>query len=473
MSLTLATIISEIFPKHNILLIEKLSECAQESSMAINNAGTGHAGYCELNYTPKDKKNKINIDRAIKINEMFELSLQFWAYLSNKHKTFNVSKFLNKTPHVSFVVGEKNVNYLKNRYFNLKKQPLFKEMKYTENFQELKKWAPLLMKGRPSKQAVAATKVEHGTDINFGELCNQLLKILKKNKNFSLKLNSEVVNINRLVDSSFNIKYKTNKSGKINYVKSNKVFIGAGGMSINLLQKLGIKQIKGYAGYPLSGDWLICEKKEVIKNHQSKVYGQAFPGAPSMSIPHLDLRIIDDKKIILFGPFASFTTKFLKHGSKWDFFKSIKLNNLYSLLVIFFKNIPLLRYLIKQSLMTHKEKMEQLRAFYPDAISIDWKKHTAGQRVQIIKNTTQGVSLEFGTEILYSKDKNLSGLIGASPGASISCYLMLKVLLNIHNNTNLQRKIRKIIPTYNIKLNENPKILKEMRANVYKKLNLF
>jgi malate dehydrogenase (quinone) len=472
MSLTVATIISEIFPKHKILLIEKMSKCAQESSMGINNAGTGHAGYCELNYTPMNKRNQINIDRAVKINEMFEISLQFWAYLNDKYKFFNVSKFLNKVPHISFVMGKKNVNFLKRRYINLKKQPLFREIQYTEDSQEIKKWAPLLMKGRSNNQDVAATKIEHGTDINFGELCNQLLKILKKNKNFALKLNSEVFSIDQSPDSSFNIKYRNHLEGNENYIKSSKVFIGAGGMSINLLQKLGIKQIKGYAGYPLSGDWLVCKKNEVLKSHQAKVYGQAFPGAPAMSIPHLDLRIIDDKKIILFGPFASFTTKFLKHGSRWDFIKSIKFNNIYSILAIFLKNLPLLRYLVKQSMMTHEKKMEQLRAFFPNANSNDWKTMKAGKRVQIIKNTKEGVKLEFGTEILYSEDKSLAGLIGASPGASTSCYLMLNVLLNIYSDKNLQRKIRKIIPAYNIKLNENPGILKKMRTKVHKELNL-
>lgn len=472
MSLTLAAIISEVYPKHKILLLERLTKCGLESSNGINNAGTGHAGYCELNYTPTDNQNHINIDRAININEMFEISLQFWAYLSDKYKTFNILKFLNKTPHISFVFGEKNVNFLKNRYLELKKQPLFEGMQYTESHQVIKNWAPLLMKGRSIKQVIAATKVEHGTDINFGELCNQLLIILKKNKNFSIKLNSNVKSIHQLVDSSFNIKYKNNNKKEINIVKSTKVFIGAGGMSINLLQKLGIKKIKGYAGYPLNGEWLVSNKSEVVKLHQSKVYGQAFPGAPTMSIPHLDLRVIDDKKIVLFGPFASFTTKFLKHGSKWEFFKSIKLNNIYSLLVILLKNIPLLRYLIKQSMMTHEEKMKQLRTFFPNANSKDWKTLTAGQRVQIIKKTKKGVNLEFGTEILYSSDKALASLIGASPGASTSCSLMLDVALNIYNDPKLPNHIKKIIPWYNIKLNKNPKTLKKMRNVIYKKLNL-
>jgi len=329
-----------------------------------------------------------------------------------------------------------------------------------------------LMKGRTNDEIIAATRIEHGTDINFGELCNQLLTILRKNKNFSLKVNSDIFNIEKLKGESYELKYKIHNQNKINTIKSKKVFIGAGGMAISLLQNIGIKKVKGYAGYPLSGEWLICNKKEIIKQHRSKVYSQPFPGAPTMSIPHLDHRVIGNQEKILFGPFASFTTKFLKYGSKWDFFRSIKLNNISSLFIIFIKNMPLLKYLICQSFMSHRKKINQLKKFYPIANSRDWHTESAGQRVQIIKKTSNGVSLEFGTEVLYSSKKNLASLIGASPGASTSCSLMLDVALNIYDDPKLLAKIKKILPFYDLKLNENPKILRRMRSNVYKKLKL-
>ena len=473
MGLTLAVVISEIYPKQKILLIERLLKCGLESSNGINNAGTGHAGYCELNYTPQDKKNRINIEKALSINEMFESSLQFWAYLADKHKDFDCSKFLNKSAHISFVFGKKNIRFLKKRFEKLKDQPLFQGMQYTENHKVIKNWVPLIMQERSTKQKVAATKIDHGTDINFGELCKQLLNVLRKNKQFKVIFDSNISQINRSYGNSFDLKYKIKKTNKIKIVSSKKVFIGSGGQAINMLQNIGINEIKGYAGFPLSGEWLVCDKQEIIKQHQAKVYSLPLPGAPAMSIPHLDLRILGEKKILLFGPFASITTKFLKFGSIWDFFKSIKLNNIYSLLVIFYNNLPLLKYLIYQSLLTHNKKMEQLKKFYPSANPNDWEKKQAGQRVQIIKKTNNSINLEFGTEIIYSSQKNLIGLIGASPGASTSSYLMFEIALNIYDDPNLLTKIKKMVPLYNDNLNKNPKLLKKMRDIVYKKLKLF
>lgn len=472
MSLTLAVIISEIFPNQKIFLIEKLKKCGLESSKGLNNAGTGHAGYCELNYTPINSRGNIKINNAIEINEMFEQSLQFWSYLSIKYKIFNVNSFLNKTPHISFVWGKDNVNFLQKRFLKMTKRPLFEDMIFSKDPQEIKRWAPLLIEGRENLTDIAATKVNHGTDIDFGELCIQLLKVLKKNKNFTLLLNCEVNEIIKDAKNFYKISYK--KFDKKNQtIKSKKVFIGAGGMAIDLLQKTKIQNIKGYAGYPLDGEWLICKNKYIVDKYRAKVYSNAFPGAPTMSIPHLDHRVIGNHKILLFGPFASFTTKFLNNSSKFDFFRSIKLNNLRTLFIIFLKNIPLLIYLVKQSLLTHKGKMNYLKYFYPDANSKDWVNLKAGKRVQIIKKSKENkVSIEFGTEIIYSSKKNLAGLIGASPGASVSCSVMLNVISNFYKKESLQKKIKKIVPSYGLSLNSNPKIMREIRKKVYKNLKL-
>ncbi|MDA1133852.1 MAG: malate:quinone oxidoreductase [Proteobacteria bacterium] len=472
MSLTLAVLINEIYPEIQIDIIERLPSCGLESSDALNNAGTGHAGYCELNYTPINKKNQLNINKALEINENFETSLIFWAYLDQKYSFFNTRKFIKKTPHISFVSGLKNVSFLKKRYALLKKQPLFKEMLLTENVELIAKWAPLLLKGRKNLDSLAATKIDHGTDINFGELTNQLLGILEKKDNFTLVVNSEVETIKQRKDKRYNISIRNLKTNKKIEIVSNYTFLGSGGKTISMLQDMKLNEAKGYAGFPISGKWLICNKADLIKIHNAKVYTQVMDGAPPMSIPHLDLRVISNKKLLLFGPFAGFNPKLLKHGSFFDFPRSIKLNNIVPMTLVLFKNFSLLLYLIKQTLMNHASRIKELQKFYPEANLRDWKLLTAGQRVQIIKNCPfEGSKLEFGTEVIYSKNRKLAALIGASPGASVAVASMLDVFVNFFGNE--EKKIRNLIPSYKLKLNDNPSVLKKIRGKTYKYLGLW
>ena len=473
MSLTLCVLINEIFPDYPINLVERLDDISLESSSALNNAGTGHAGYCELNYTPQNKNGEINISRAININEMFENSLEFWAFLESKYKSFDCKKFLKKTPHISFVKGDKNIKFLKSRFDSLKKQPLFKEIEFSDDPKKIHQWAPLLDFKNKKNETYAATKVEHGTDINFGEVSRQLLNLLKKNKNFHLYTYSNVEKISIKKDGLVNLEVKNKINKTILNIKSNKIFIGAGGQSIPLLQKMGLKEANGYAGFPVSGKWLICDKKSIVKRHNAKVYSQAFDNAPPMSIPHLDLRVINGKHSLLFGPFAGFTFKFLKKGSNLDLPKSVKMNNIRSLIIVFIKNIPLLFYLIKQSLMNHASRMKQLRFFYEDAKDSDWKLLDAGKRVQIIKNCPfEGSKLEFGTEVIFSKNKTIAALIGASPGASISANAMSSVLLGMFGKKS-NKKLKKIITTFEDDLNKSAKKVVTFRSKIYKQLGLW
>ena len=473
MSLTLGVLINEIYPDYPINLIERLGDISLESSSGLNNAGTGHAGYCELNYTPKNKNGEVNISRAININEMFENSLEFWAYLESKYKSFECKKFLKKTPHISFVKGDQNIKFLKSRFESLKKQPLFKEMEYSEDPKIIHQWAPLLNFKDKKNELYAATKVEHGTDVNFGEVSRQLLNLLKKNKNFHLYTNSNVEKVSIKKNGSINLEIKNRINKTILKIRSNKIFIGAGGQSIPLLQKIGLKEANGYAGFPLSGKWLISENKKIIAKHDAKVYGQAFKGAPPMSIPHLDLRVIDGEKKLLFGPFAGFTFKFLKQGSNLDLPKSIRFNNFRSLIVVFLKNLPLLIYLIKQSFMNHASRMKQLRFFYEDAKDSDWKLLDAGKRVQIIKNCPfEGSKLEFGTEVIFSKNKTIAALIGASPGASVSANAMSNVLIGMFGKET-HKELKKIIGSFGSDLNSSAKKVAKFRFKVYKRLGLW
>jgi malate dehydrogenase (quinone) len=473
MSLTLGTLINEIFPNFQINLIERLNDVSLESSGGLNNAGTGHAGYCELNYTPENKYGKIDITRAVNINEMFENSLEFWAYLEKKYKSFKSNKFLRKTPHISFVKGNKDINFLKKRFDLLKKQPLFEGIEFTDNPKIIQKWAPYLYLSKFKEGSFAATKVDHGTDINFGEITKQLLNILKKNKNFYFYPNSNVERISTTKNGKLSLNIKNQINKKVFEISSNRVFIGAGGQSISLLQKIGLNEAYGYAGFPLSGKWLICENKKIVEKHNAKVYGQAFDGAPPMSIPHLDLRVIDGNKKLLFGPFAGFTFKFLKKGSNLDLPKSVKINNIRSLIVVFLKNLPLLIYLIKQSFMHHSSRMKQLRFFYEDAKESDWKLLDAGKRVQIIKNCPfEGSKLEFGTEVIFSKNKTIAALIGASPGASVSANAMSNVLIGMFGD-DTRKELKKIISSFESNLNSSEKKVVNFRSRIYKQLGLW
>jgi len=473
MSVTLAKLLHELDPKMDITIYEKLPSCALESSQSINNAGTGHAGYCELNYTPINHQQIVNIDRALKINREFEVSLQFWSFLTKKYKSFKPKSFITQVPHISFVKGEKDISFLKKRYEALSKTLSFKGMQFTSSPETIKKWAPLI--GEVSTDNIAMTRAEHGSDVDFESLSHQMLKILSTNKNFAVHVNHEIKSISQAQDKTWDLKIYNAKTKKIILVNAKFIFIGAGGSTIHLLQKSNIKNQIGYGGFPVNGKWLICTKPSLTKKHFSKVYGLAGPKAPPMSAPHLDLRIINGKRELMFGPFAGFTFKFLKTGSYLDLLKSIRFQNILPLLHVFIQNLNLLSYLIKQSSSSYKDKMNALREFYPLADEKDWKLASAGKRVQIIKPYKKiGGKLEFGTEIVWSDDHTLAALMGASPGASTSVYSMLNVIEKSFKErvTSVvwKNKIEKMVPSYNQDLSKRPSLFNKTRLSTYKTL---
>jgi malate dehydrogenase (quinone) len=473
MSVTLAKLLHELDPKIDITIYEKLSSCALESSQSINNAGTGHAGYCELNYTPINRQQIVNIDRALKINREFEVSLQFWSFLTKKYKSFKPKSFITQVPHISFVKGEKDISFLKKRYEALSKTLLFKGIRFSRNLETIKQWAPLI--GEVSTDNIAMTRAEHGSDVDFESLSHQMLKILSTNKNFAVHVNHEIKSISQAQDKTWDLKIYNAKTKKIILVNAKFIFIGAGGSTIHLLQKSNIKNQIGYGGFPVNGEWLICTKPSLTKKHFSKVYGLAGPKAPPMSAPHLDLRIINGKRELMFGPFASFTFKFLKTGSYLDLVKSIRFQNILPMLHVFIRNLNLLSYLIKQSSSSYKDKMNALREFYPLAHEKDWKLASAGKRVQIIKPFKKiGGKLEFGTEVVWSDDATLAALMGASPGASTSVYSMLNVIEKSFrgriNSTTWKNTIEKMAPSYNQDLSKKPSLFNKTRLSTYKTL---
>jgi malate dehydrogenase (quinone) len=477
MSATLGSLLSHLDPSLKITMVERLSKVAHESTHSLNNAGTGHAGYCELNYTPPLADGTVQIKRALEINAAFEMSLQFWSYLVEHGVLPTPEKFINPVCHQSFVWGAEDVAFLRKRFAALHKHHLFEEMEYSEDHAELRKWMPLVMKHRNAKQAVAATRVKHGTDVDFGFMTRKLVKALTKHSTFDLKLSHTIVSMKQHDDGRWHVRVKDNHTDKSKTIDAGFVFLGAGGGALPLLQKSGIPEARGYGGFPVSGQWLMCKNPEVVKRHCSKVYGKAAVGAPPMSVPHLDARIIDGEPALLFGPFASITTKFLKEGSVLDLFSSLKSDNLKPMLSVARDNFDLTRYLITEAFRSHKERMAILRGFYADAKDDDWELASAGQRVQIIKGCDKkGGKLEFGTEIVTAKDGTLAALLGASPGASTSVQAMIEVIERCFKprmkSADWKHKMKEMVPSYGESLDENVALLHEVRRRTLSTLRL-
>lgn len=475
MSATLGSLMKELVPEWEIKVFEKLAKPGEESSNEWNNAGTGHAALCELNYTSEKPDGSMDISKAIKVNEQFQLSRQFWSYLVDNNLIRNPQDFIMPLPHMSLVQGEKNVAFLKKRFEVLTSNPLFQGMEFSDDPAKLKEWVPLIMEGRTSNEPIAATKIDSGTDVNFGALTRMLFEHLE-NQQVEINYNHMVKDIKRQSDGSWELKVKNEVSGTVERHTAKFVFIGGGGGSLPLLQKTGIKESKHIGGFPVSGLFLVCNNPEVVAKHHAKVYGKAKVGAPPMSVPHLDTRYIDNKKSLLFGPFAGFSPKFLKTGSNLDLIRSVKPNNLITMLAAGVKEMALTKYLIQQVMLSHEKRIEELREFIPNAKSEDWSMVVAGQRVQVIKDTETGGrgTLQFGTEVVSAADGSVAALLGASPGASTAVHVMLEVLEKCfpQHMKEWEPKIKKMIPSYGLSLMDNPELLQEIQASTAKTLRL-
>jgi len=428
MSATLAILLHEKFPTKQIAILERLPKFAEESSEAWNNAGTGHSGNCELNYTP-EINGEIDCRKAIRIAKQFNESLEFWNHCESKGYIQDLSKCLRELPHISFVEGKDNVAFLEKRYETMKELEHFKSMKFSTDHTEMKKWAPLMMEDRDPNSVVAMTQIEKGYDVNFGEIVDQIFDYFEKHDNIDLHLESDVHDLKQVDEGRWLLDITDETGGDSWKILANYVFNGAGGGALPLLDNSNIEEGAGYGGFPISGLFLRCTNPEIIEQHDAKVYGKAKEGSPPMSVPHLDTRMINGRKELLYGPFAGFSTKFLKHGSYFDLPRSIEWDNILSMLGAGYHNLPLVQYLVQQVTLSFDDRMEMLREFYPNAKNVDWKVVVAGQRVQIIKaDEDQLGKLQFGTEVIISKDKAFSTLLGASPGASTSYSIMKNVM---------------------------------------------
>ncbi|WP_460137254.1 malate dehydrogenase (quinone) [Pseudomonas sp. S1_E04] len=461
MSATLGVWLNELEPDWSMEMVERLDGVAEESSNGWNNAGTGHSALAELNYTPEDKNGNVEIPKAVEINEAFQISRQFWSWQVQQGVLKNPRSFINSTPHMSFVWGDDNIKFLKKRYEALQASPLFAGMQYSEDPAQIAKWVPLMMEGRDPNQKIAATWSPLGTDMNFGEITRQFVAHLQTTPKFDLKLSSEVQDITKNADGSWRVSYKNLKDGTKTETDAKFVFIGAGGGALHLLQKSGIPEAKEYAGFPVGGSFLVTDNPTIAEQHLAKAYGKASVGSPPMSVPHLDTRVLDGKRVILFGPFATFSTKFLKEGSYLDLLTSTTTHNIWPMTKVGIREYPLVEYLAGQLMLSDDDRFKALQEYFPNAKQSDWRLWQAGQRVQIIKrDEEQGGVLKLGTEVVSSADNTIAGLLGASPGASTAAPIMLTVLQKVFKDKvatpEWQAKLHQIVPSYGTKLNDSP-----------------
>ena len=477
MSATLGMMLKELQPDLRIAVVERLDVAAAESSDAWNNAGTGHSAFCELNYTPEKADGSIDISKAIKIAEQFEQSKQFWTFLAEQYQVKELSRFINHVPHLSFVWGEGNVDYLRKRHAALIKSPLFQGMQFSTDKAELQQWMPLVMEGRDPQQPVAATRMDLGTDVNFGSLTRGMFYLLQEKPGVQFHFHHDVERIKRKEDGRWLVRAENRANGQKLKLRAPFVFIGAGGGSLPLLIESGIPEGQGFGGFPVSGQWLKCLNPEVIARHDAKVYGKASVGSPPMSVPHLDSRVINGKKELLFGPYAGFSTKFLKKGSFLDLPLSIKLGNMRPMIIAGLKNIPLTRYLINQVRQSPEDRLAALREYMPEARAEDWELEIAGQRVQVIKkDKKEGGVLEFGTEVVSAADGSIAALLGASPGASTAVSIMLGLVQKCFPGQAAtpawQAKLHEMIPSFGRSLNDEPQLLEQLRTHTGEVLGL-
>jgi malate dehydrogenase (quinone) len=473
MSATLGTLLKQLEPEWDIRIFERLPAVAMESSNPWNNAGTGHSALCELNYTPELADGSIDISGAVKVNEQFQVSRQFWAHLIDTGALPDPAAFISETPHMSFVWGGANVEYLRKRYEALKDHPLFVGLEFSDDASVIRRWAPLLIPGRKKSQPIAATRIAAGTDVDFGALTRLLTDYLRDN-GAELILEERVTRLRRK-NGNWRITSRRTVGNTPSEYDARFVFVGAGGNALNLLQKSGIKEIRGFGGFPVSGEFLRTDNPAVVAKHQAKVYGKAAIGSPPMSVPHLDTRVVDGTASLMFGPYAGFSPKFLKTGSWFDLFKSIRWHNLIPMIAAGASNLSLVRYLIGQLVASKSTKFDSLREFFPEGDPSDWYPITAGQRVQVIKkDAKKGGVLQFGTEVVAASDGSIAGLLGASPGASTAVPIMLGLIEKCFPDRmdEWRPALTAMVPTLGKQLTDNPALADKTMTSTAEALHI-
>ncbi len=458
MSTTLATMLKRLDPRLRIQIIEITPELAREASDGWNNAGTGHAALCEISYTPeRDSSGTVPIGRALHIFEQFEHSKQFWGYAATSGMAGDPAAFIHAVPHVCFVKGAEDVDFLHARHAAMTEHHFFRGMTMSTDPSAIHQWAPLVMEGRESGPVAATTGA--GTEVDYGLLARKLCTWLAQQEHCGVATGWKVTKLQRNTGTGeWHITMKCQTTGETRMQRTKFVFVGAGGGSLPLLQSTGLAEVAGLGGFPIGGQWLVCDEPSICARHEAKVYGATPPSSPSLGAGHLDLRRLNGQRQLLFGPSASWTTRFLKHtGCLSDLPLSVRAGNLTALLHSGVRNLPLVKYLITQGLQSMEDRMEAVREFYPNARSEHWRLVQAGIRVQAIKKENRG-AITFGTEVFSSHDRSVAALLGASPGASVSVNIALEVvqtcLPHLLGSSEGQERMRQMIPTFDVDLKQ-------------------
>ncbi|MGU3498133.1 malate dehydrogenase (quinone) [Mycobacterium sp. C31M] len=463
MSATLGALLRLLEPDWSITMIERLDGAAAESSDPWNNAGTGHSALCELNYTPQKSDGTIDTAKAINVNEQFQVSRQFWAYAVENGVLPDVRSFLNPIPHVSFVEGAANAQYLKARHEALVRNPLFATMEYIDDKDEFARRLPFMAAKRTFAEPVALNWTQAGTDVDFGSLSRQLIGY-SAGHGMTTLFGHDVRNLRKESDGTWTVKVTNRRTRSKQTINAKFVFVGAGGGALALLQKAGIPESKGFGGFPVGGQFLRTGNQDLTAGHQAKVYGLPPLGAPPMSVPHLDTRVINGKSFLLFGPFAGWSPKFLKQGKVTDLPFSVKPDNLPSMIGVGLTEVGLVKYLVGQLMLSEAARVDTLREFAPSAVDSDWELDIAGQRVQVIRRKGAGGVLEFGTTVLTAADGSIAGLLGASPGASTAVPAMLEVMERCFADQyqGWLPKLKEMVPSLGTKLSGEPGLFQEV-----------
>lgn len=426
MSATYASMLAMLEPDWRIVVLERADAVAGESSDPWNNAGTGHSGFCELNHMPDPRDGA----KAAALAQQFHLSRQWWSHLVDAG-VLDPDDFIHSSAHMDLVFGDHDVDYLRRRVETLRQNAHFSGMEFSTDREEIATWAPLLMEGRDDAEVLAASRDLHGTDVDFGALTRALLSTVSGGDRPGEVLSGHEVTGLRRTGDGWTVSGRTADGAFA--IRTGSVFVGAGGFALRLLQRAGIPEVRGYGVLPVGAAFYQCSAPSVVSRHSAKVYGQAAIGAPPMSVPHLDARVVDGQQHLLFGPYATFSTKLLKHGRLSDFFTTLRWSNLRVLTAAGLQNLGLVRFLVSQLAASPAKKFAQLRRFCPQARMNEWQLVPAGQRAQVVRPDPDRVgALHMGTELIVGEGGSMAGLLGASPGASTAVAIMCELLQRTH-----------------------------------------